>query len=398
MLFGAGTVSHTAAEVKALGCSRALVLCTPEQRADAERLGAMLGTCLAAIFSEATMHTPVTVTERAMAGLERTGADCTVAIGGGSTIGLGKAIALRTGLPQVVVPTTYAGSEMTPVLGETAHGEKITQRSMKVLPETVIYDVELTLSLPAALSATSGINAMAHAVEALYTANANPVTSMMAEESIRLLAHALPAIVRNPRDPAARADALQGSWLAGICLATAGMALHHKLCHVLGGSFGLPHAATHTVVLPHVIAYNAAAAPGAMTRVARALRTGDAATGVYELAGRLGAERSLAALGMPGDGIERAARIAVQHPYPNPAELDYGRVRDLLTAAWSGRCPLRPRADQLRGHEGLPAMRSPSSPPACPAGFEYPSADGCLAMQLSRDLPCKYRHRPAGDS
>jgi maleylacetate reductase len=343
VLFGWGTVSRTAAEVRALGCSRALVLSTPGQRADAKRLGAMLGPHLAGVFSEAAMHTPVTVTERAMAEVDRLGADCTVAIGGGSTIGLGKAIALRTALPQVVVPTTYAGSEMTPVLGETAHGEKTTQRTMKVLPETVLYDVELTLSLPGPLSATSGVNAMAHAVEALYAANANPVTSMMAEESIRLLAHALPVIVQNPRDATARTDALQGSWLAGICLATAGMALHHKLCHVLGGSFGLPHAPTHTVVLPHVIGYNAAAAPQAMARVARALGSRDAAAGMYGLVERLGVERSLAALGMPEPGIDRAAEIAVRQPYPNPAKLDYDRIRDMLAAAWSGEPPRESR-------------------------------------------------------
>jgi alcohol dehydrogenase class IV len=339
VLFGWGTFSLTAAEVRALGCSRALVLSTPEQRADAERLGATLGPDLAGVFSGAAMHTPVAVTERAVAELGRLGADCTVAIGGGSTIGLGKAIALRTDLPQVVVPTTYAGSEMTPVLGETAHGEKTTQRTMRVLPETVLYDVELTLSLPGGLSATSGVNAMAHAVEALYAANANPVTSMMAGESIRLLAHALPVIVRNPREATARTDALQGSWLAGICLATAGMALHHKLCHILGGTFDLPHAATHTVLLPHVIAYNASAAPGAISQVASALGTRDAAAGMYQLVGRLGAERSLAALGMPDSGIDRAAEIAVRQPYPNPAKLEYDRIRDMLAAAWAGEPP-----------------------------------------------------------
>jgi alcohol dehydrogenase class IV len=339
VLFGWGTSARTAAEVEALACSRALVLATPEQRADAGRLGALLGPCLAGVFSEAAMHTPVLITERAMAEVERLGADCIVAIGGGSAIGLGKAIALRTDLPQLVVPTTYAGSEMTPVLGETAHGEKTTQRSMKVLPETVIYDVELTVSLPRGLSATSGVNAMAHAVEALYAANANPVTSMMAEESIRLLARALPAVAADPADKAARGDALQGSWLAGTCLATAGMSLHHKLCHVLGGSFGLPHAATHAVVLPHVIAYNAGAAPQAMARVARALGTQDAAAGMYGLVGRLGAERSLAALGMPEPGIDSAAEIAARQPYPNPAPLDHDRIRDLLAAAWAGDPP-----------------------------------------------------------
>jgi alcohol dehydrogenase class IV len=262
-----------------------------------------------------------------------------VAIGGGSTIGLGKAIALRTDMPQVVIPTTYAGSEMTPVLGETAEDRKTTRRTLRVLPETVLYDVELTLTLPAAVSAASGVNAMAHAVEALYAANANPVTSLLAGESVGLLAHALPVIADDPRDAGARADALRGSWLAGMCLATAGMALHHKLCHILGGTFGLPHAATHAAVLPHAIAYNASAAPEAMSVLANALGQPDPAGGVYRMLGELGLERSLAGLGMPRDGIDRAAEAAVQEPYPNPAALDRDRIRNLLAVAWAGEPP-----------------------------------------------------------
>lgn len=279
-----------------------------------------------------------------MAAARRLNADCTVAIGGGSAIGLGKAIALRTGLPQVVMPTTYAGSEMTPVLGETADGNKTTQRTLKVLPETVLYDVELTLSLPAPVSAASGVNAIAHAAEALYAANANPITALLAAESVRLLGHALPAIVADPRDKEARADALRGAWLAGTCLATAGMALHHHVCHVLGGAFGLPHAPTHAVMLPHVIAYNAKAAPEAMAVLARALDCRDAADGIDRLLTRLGLVRSLAALGMPGEGIERAAQLVVQRPCRNPAELDYDRIRGMLAAAWAGDPPVRPAA------------------------------------------------------
>jgi alcohol dehydrogenase class IV len=286
------------------------------------------------------MHTPVAVTEAAMAEVSRLGADCTVAIGGGSATGLGKAIALRTDLPQVVIPTTYAGSEMTPVIGETTADGKTTRRTLAVLPETVLYDVELTLTLPAAASAASGVNAMAHAVEALYAANANPVTSLLAAESVRLLARALPVIVADPGDAAARADALRGSWLAGMCLATVGMALHHKLCHVLGGAFGLPHAETHAAVLPHAVAYNASAAPEAMSVLADALGQPDPAAGLYRMLGDLGLEPSLAALGMPRAGIAQVAEAAVQQPYPNPAALDRDRIRGLLTAAWAGDFPL----------------------------------------------------------
>jgi alcohol dehydrogenase class IV len=341
VVFGWGTSSRAAAEVAALGSARALVLSTPGQRAGAERLAAGLGPACAGVFSEAAMHTPAAVTGRALTEVERLGADCTVAVGGGSAIGLGKAIALRTDLPQVVLPTTYAGSEMTPVLGETAAGEKITQRTLKVLPETVLYDVELTLSLPAAASAASGVNALAHAAEALYAADASPVTALLAAESVRLLASALPAIAADPADAGARAAALRGAWLAGTCLATAGMALHHHLCHVLGGAFGLPHAPTHAVMLPYALAYNAAAAPQAMTTLAGALGCAEAVAGLDRLLTRLGLARSLAGLGMPEAGITRAARLAMLRPCRNPAELDFGRVRGMLTAAWAGEPPSR---------------------------------------------------------
>ena len=186
------------------------------------------------------MHTPVDATEKALAVVRERAADALVAVGGGSTTGLGKAIALRTDLPQIVLPTTYAGSEMTPILGETSGGAKTTQRSPKVLPEVVIYDVDLTLGLPPAVSATSGMNAIAHAVEALYAKDRNPVISMMAEEGISALARSLPRISADPHDREARSGALYGAWLCGTCLGAVGMALHHKLCHVLGGMFDLP--------------------------------------------------------------------------------------------------------------------------------------------------------------
>lgn len=287
------------------------------------------------------MHTPVEVTERAMQVVRKANADCTIAIGGGSTTGLGKAIALRTDLPQIVIPTTYAGSEATPILGETQQGRKTTQRSAKILPEVILYDVDLTLTLPPALSATSGINAIAHAVEALYTQDANPVTSMMAERGIQTLARALPPIMKNPTDKTARSDALFGAWLCGLCLGAVGMALHHKLCHTLGGSFNLPHAETHTVVLPHAVAYNTPAAPEEMARVAQALGTANAAQGLFDLAKLLGAPTALRAIGMPEAGLERAAELATSSPYWNPRPLDRAGIGALLDDAFYGR---RPRA------------------------------------------------------
>ena len=228
---------------------------------------------------------------------------------------------------------------MTPILGETKDGAKTTQRTLKVLPEVVIYDVDLTLGLPAAISGTSGMNAMAHAVEALYAVDRNPVISLLAEDGIAALARALPRISEDPQDRVARSDALYGAWLCGTCLGAVSMALHHKLCHVLGGTFDLPHAETHTVILPHATAYNAGAAPEAMTRVARALGRPDPPRALFELAGRLGAKRSLRELGMPQDGIERVVEQTMATPYPNPRPLDASAIRELIIRAWEGEPP-----------------------------------------------------------
>jgi len=339
VVFGHGTLAALPAEAERLGLENILVLSTPEQEGQAASVADRLGGRAAAVFAGAAMHTPVEVTDEAMAMVADNAVDGTVAIGGGSTIGLGKAIALRTELPQIAVPTTYAGSEMTPIIGQTAQGEKTTQRSLRVLPETVIYDVELTLSLPVALSSTSGINAMAHAVEALYAEDRNPIVALMAEEGIRSLATALPRIKADAADTEARADALYSAWLCGTCLGSVGMALHHKLCHTLGGSFDLPHAQTHTIVLPHAVAYNANAAAEAMTAIARALGAGSAAQGLYDLAQALEAPLALKDLGMPEDGIDRAAELAVQNLYWNPRKLEHKAIRELIAQAWAGARP-----------------------------------------------------------
>ncbi|MER6992251.1 maleylacetate reductase and hydroxyquinol 1,2-dioxygenase domain-containing protein [Saccharopolyspora hirsuta] len=339
VVFGAGTRGQVRDEVQRLGCSRVLLLGSPPLADVADEIAEQLGELAVARFDGAAMHTPVEVTEQALAVVREHAVDCVVAVGGGSTTGLSKAIAVRTDVPQVVLPTTYAGSEVTPVLGETAEGRKTTRSSPAVLPETVVYDVELTLGLPAAMSVTSGINAMAHAVEALYSEQANPVVDGMALDSIGRMARALPRIAADPRDLDARADALHAAWLAGTCLGTVGMGLHHKLCHTLGGTFDLPHAETHTVVLPHAMAYNAPAAPEAMRRIAEALGVADAAAGVHDLVASLGGPTSLRELGMPESGIAEAADLAVAKPYPNPRELVRDDLAALLTAAWRGDRP-----------------------------------------------------------
>ncbi|MCD7107419.1 maleylacetate reductase [Rhizobium sp. DKSPLA3] len=341
VIFGSGTVARLGDEADRLGVTRLLVLSTPEQVGQAEEIARHLGARVAGVYSKATMHTPVEVTADAMGMVERLGADAVVSIGGGSTTGLGKAIAFRTDLPQIVVPTTYAGSEATPILGETENGRKVTTSNARILPEVIVYDVDLTVTLPVSMSVTSGLNAIAHAVEALYAREANPIISLLAEEGISAFARSLPAIAAQPDDRAARADALYGAWLCGVCLGSVGMALHHKLCHTLGGMFNLPHAPMHTAVLPHAVAYNRSDAPEAMARVAKALGAEEAATGLFDLASGLGATMDLASLGMPRTGIDEAVDQALTNAYWNPRPLNRDGLRALLTDATDGVRPSR---------------------------------------------------------
>ena len=340
VVFGTPWREALPAELARLGVRRALVLSTPQQREAGEQLQALLGARAAALFSGATMHTPVDVSTAAMAVLQQHGCDGLVALGGGSTIGLAKALALRSGLPQIVLPTTYAGSEVTPILGETQDGVKKTQRSPKILPQVVVYDVALTLTLPPAASAASGLNAIAHAAEALYAKDRNPIISLMAQEGVAALARSLPRIVSAPQDLAARTDAQYGAWLCGTCLGAVGMALHHKLCHVLGGSFDLPHAETHAIVLPYALAYNAPAAPEAMAALAKALGTADAPwLHLHAMLRTLGLPSSLAQIGLPADGVARAQALALRDPYWNPRPLDAAPLRRLLEMAAAGLPP-----------------------------------------------------------
>ena len=336
VVFGAGSLDKLAEEVARLGAERAIVLSTPEQRASAEDVARRLGPRAASVFPEAVMHVPIETARAAREEARRLGADAAVAVGGGSTIGLGKAIALDSGLPIIAVPTTYAGSEMTPIYGLTEGGAKKTGRDARVLPRTVIYDPLLTLGLPAKISGPSGMNAIAHCVEALYAENANPVISLMAEEGIRTLAHSLPRIAADLGDLDARGDALYGAWLAGISLGAVGMALHHKLCHTLGGSFNLPHAETHTIVLPHAVAYNSEAAPEAMQRIARALGGKDAANGLYDLAAVIGAPLALKEIGLREQDLDRASEIATCNPYYNLRPVSRDGIRRLLEDAFQG--------------------------------------------------------------
>ncbi|HEU0129007.1 MAG TPA: maleylacetate reductase [Pseudonocardiaceae bacterium] len=298
VVFGTGRIRQVPDEVQRLGAERVVLIAGGQQKKYADGLAAALGPRLVDRIGEVVMHVPASLATAASERTEQSRADLMVCLGGGSAIGLAKAVALRTGLPILAVPTTYAGSEMTPIWGLTDGGRKTTGRDRTVLPATVVYDPALTTSLPTDISAASGMNALAHLVEGLYAPNASPVTAVLAEEGIRALADALPRVVVAPRDLDARTYALYGAWLAGCVLGTAGMGLHHKICHVLGGAYNLPHAGTHSAVLPFVTAYNAPAAPAAMVRAARALGAQDPARALWELARRIGAPTSLAQVGL----------------------------------------------------------------------------------------------------
>jgi len=339
VVFGVGCLDKLSEEIERLGASRALVLSTPDQSDQGRKIADRLGARAVGLFDKAVMHVPIKIAEQAREQAKALGADCCVAVGGGSTTGLAKAIALVSTLPILAIPTTYAGSEMTPIWGITEDGLKKTGRDPRVLPRTVLYDPTLTVTMPPMLSATSGMNSIAHCVEALYSKDANPIISMIAEEGIRALASGLSMVVKEPANLEARSNALYGAWLGGLSLGAVGMALHHKLCHTLGGTFNLPHAETHTVVLPHATAYTASAAPEAMSRVARALGAESAAQGLYNLAASLGAPTSLAALGLTAADLDKAADIAVQSPYYNPRPITRDGIRALLQDAFDGRRP-----------------------------------------------------------
>lgn len=342
VLFGQGRIADLGPELERLGVSRVMAISTPGRADMADRVADLAGGRCVASFTGAVMHTPIEVTEAAMQVVQEQGIDGLVAIGGGSTIGLAKAIALRTDLPQLVIPTTYAGSEMTSVVGQTSNGTKVTQASPKVLPEVVIYDFDLTMTLPPRSSGTSGINAIAHAVEALYVRDRNPIISLMAAEGIRVLLAALPVIARDPQDLEAREQAQYGAWLCGTCLGAVGAALHHKLAHTLGGSFNLPHAETHAVVLPHALAYNAPAIPEAMAVLQQATGSQDPALALYKLAEAVGAPLGLRDLGMAEDDVSQAVRIAMANPYWNPRPLEARPLHETLLRAWSGEPPRIP--------------------------------------------------------
>jgi len=341
VVFGIGARAAVVAEVARLGGTRVLLVASGSAWRTADVLADELGDRCAARWSEVAEHVPVELAARARGAAREAETDCVVCVGGGSAVGLAKAVVLEVDAPIVAVPTTYAGSEMTPMYGLTGE-HKHTGRDPRVLPQVVVYDPELTLDLPVATSVASAANALAHCVEGLYGPGANPVTSLAAVEGIRVLTAAIPRLAPDPRDLSVRGDLLYGAYLAGTVIATVGVGIHHRTCHVLGGSFGLGHAAANAVVLPHAIAYNAPEIPGIIGRMADAMGTSDPAAATYDLMAAAGLPLSLESLGLPGSAVDEAAALVVAETHANPRPVDVASVRAMLDAAWRGVRPSAP--------------------------------------------------------
>jgi alcohol dehydrogenase class IV len=339
VVFASGEApAAVAAEVAALDARRVMLIAAPARAALAERVGADLP--VAVRHDEVVMHVPVEVAERARQAAAAGSVDALVCVGGGSTTGLAKAVALTTGLPIVAVPTTYAGSEATNVWGLTEGEVKTTGADARVLPRSIVYDASLMLSLPVETSVASGLNALAHCVDSLWGPRVDPIDQALAGEGIRALALGLPAVAADPTGPEGREQTLYGAYLAAVAFASAGSGMHHKICHVLGGMFDLPHAQTHAVVLPHVLAFNAPSAPDAERRIAQALGSPTAGEGLAALREVLRAPRALRDHGMPEDGITRAvAPVLAAVPGDNPTPVTEENITALLRAAWEGSEP-----------------------------------------------------------
>jgi len=325
-------------EIGNLGATRVMVIAA---KAEAELADEVTKDLPAALrYDDVVMHVPVDVADRARAAAAEARADALVSVGGGSTTGLAKAIALTTGLPIVAVPTTYAGSEATTVWGLTEGARKTTGIDPRVLPKVIVYDATLTLTLPVDMSVASGLNALAHCVDSMWAPNAGPINAAFAAEGIRSLAAGLPRVVTDPFDLEGREHALYAAYLSAVAFASAGSGLHHKICHVLGGAYNLPHAQTHAVVLPYVLAFNAPAAPEAERRIAAAFAASSALAGLQALREELSAPRALADYGFTQDAIGPAAEaILPAVPPSNPRPVTVDDLRRLLRAAWSGADP-----------------------------------------------------------
>ncbi|MER5436504.1 maleylacetate reductase [Streptomyces sp. NPDC002588] len=337
--FALGEAAATVrAEVERLGASRVMVIAAAAETELAQKVTADLPVVLR--WSEVVMHIPVEVAERARAAAAGHEVDCLVSVGGGSTTGLAKAIALTADVPIVAVPTTYAGSEATSVWGLTERARKTTGVDARVLPRSVVYDATLTVSLPVPMTVASGLNALAHCVDAMWGPRVDPIDRALAGEGIRALVAGLPAVVVDPAGLPGREQALYGTYLSGVAFSSAGSGLHHKICHVLGGMCDLPHAQTHAVVLPYVLAFNAPAAPEAEQRIAAAFGARSAIEGLQRLRHDVDAPKALRDYGLEEADVDDVVQAVLDVvPDSNPRPVTAGDLQRLLRSAWAGEDP-----------------------------------------------------------
>ncbi len=342
VVFGAGSRRSLVTEAGALGAQHILVIASHDEDAPATEIIEMLDGLVVGRFADVVQHVPVHRVKSAVALAQLKGADTVLTIGGGSATGFGKAVVRELGVNHIAVPTTYAGSEMTAIWGLSDDGHKHVGVDARVKPALVVYDPELTLTLPPHIAGPSGMNALAHSVEGLYGPGANPFISFMALESIRVLHRALPVVTARPDDIKARTDALYGAYLAGVVLAGGGTALHHRTCHVLGGLFNLDHGGMNAVMLGHALAYNAPAIAEVIGNIAATLQIApeEVPSAFYDLAEDIGAPTSLAALGMPTHGLEEATRRVVIEASANVRPPESDGIRQMLDNAFCGRRPL----------------------------------------------------------
>lgn len=336
VLFGSGMAAeHLAAEVRRFGASRVMVVAGSRESGTVDALARRVPVALR--YSGIVQHVPIESAHKARAAAREHHIDLLVCLGGGSAIGLAKAIALDTGLPIIAIPTTYAGSEATNLWGLTEDGRKSTGVDARVLPAAVIYDASLSLSLPAGLSVASGLNALAHCIDSMWGPRADPINAALAAEGIRALAAGLPAIAGDPAGIEGREQALYGAYLSAAAFASAGSGMHHKICHVLGGRWNMPHAQTHATVLPYVLAFNAPAAPEAEVRIAAAFGSPTALQGLGALRERLDAPRALKDYGFRAADIPEAVSLILPVvPANNPRTVTGENLAELLAAALRG--------------------------------------------------------------
>lgn len=338
VLFGPGRVNDLAEEIDRLGVARVMVAATPNGATRYKSIVGSLSERCAGVFSNAQPHCPEDVALAAVDNFKISGADAVVTIGGGSTIGLGKVIAARCKVPFVAIPTTLSGSEMTALYGMKIGDEKRTWNDPAAKACGVIYDPDLIASLPRHEIATTGMNCLAHCIEALYPAQPNPIARLLALDAIRVLGQTLPAMIET-NDAQSRAGVLYGGFIGGLLVSMVGIGLHHKICHVIGGHFDLPHGETNSVVLPYVVAFNAPAMPAIADDIAHALGSNDAVHAIFELAARIGVPGGLSALGLSRSDLLPIAREIVAKNIQNPRPVTLENISALLAKAWAGERP-----------------------------------------------------------